>query len=201
MVASASGFAKLTGAGPLSSLHETPSVDPTGRPSSEAAPARLAAAGNVIVWALPAPTVGAVLVGVTVNRDPSEACCSPVLTVTVRAPTGAPCAAICATALVALFTETGPNAPSAAPPTEIPGPKVATVIPCTEVRVLTSDGDRQRARRDHVRGRNRNDQAGGNTVRGAVLLLVNVVPVVVRPATATRYAVGADTTIVVGTMN
>ena len=49
MVASASGFAKLTGAGPLSSLHETPSVDPTGRPSSEAAPARLAAAGNVIV--------------------------------------------------------------------------------------------------------------------------------------------------------
>ena len=44
-------------------------------------------------------------------------------------------------------------------------------------------------------------EAGGNTVRGAVLLLVNVVPVVVRPATATRYAVGADTTIVVGTMN
>jgi membrane protein YdbS with pleckstrin-like domain len=44
-------------------------------------------------------------------------------------------------------------------------------------------------------------EGGGNTVRGAVLLLVNVVPVVVRPATATRYAVGADTTIVVGTMN
>ena len=70
----------------------------------------------------------------TMNPAVSAAVCAPVLTMTVRGP-GDAAAPIttCATAAVALETVTGPAAPSAAPPTEIPAPKLATVEPWTKV--------------------------------------------------------------------
>jgi hypothetical protein len=55
---------------------------------------------------------------------------TPVSTVTVTAPSVAPAPmAKLATATVGLLTVTGPNAPAAAPPTAMPGPKLATVLP------------------------------------------------------------------------
>ncbi len=69
---------------------------------------------------------------VTVNPLASCAWTLPVWTVTVRAPNAAP-GSICKVAVmvVVLETSTGPAAPNAAPPTPIPGPKDATVAPCT----------------------------------------------------------------------
>jgi hypothetical protein len=63
--------------------------------------------------------------------------CVPVTAVTVCVPTVAALSiAMVAVALVALVTVTGPYAPSAAPPTEIPGPKFACVVPWTNVVLL-----------------------------------------------------------------
>src|SRR5579864_4618413 len=39
---------------------------------------------------------------------------------------------ICAVALVGLVTVTGPGWPSVPPPTDVPGPNVAIVVPCTK---------------------------------------------------------------------
>ena len=60
----------------------------------------------------------------------ADACCTPVATVIVRAPGCAPGAMTsCAVAAPALVTVTGPNAPAVPPPTAMPGPKFARVLP------------------------------------------------------------------------
>jgi hypothetical protein len=66
----------------------------------------------------------------TLNPAESVAVCAPVLTVTLREPVDAAGSMTnCATATVALETVTGPKFPEAAPPTDTPVPKVATVEP------------------------------------------------------------------------
>ena len=66
--------------------------------------------------------------GVTVKLD--VAASEPVCTVTTRSPAAAAGPILnCAVALVGLFTVTGPAAPPRPPPTEIPGPKLACVLP------------------------------------------------------------------------
>src|ERR1035438_2799610 len=63
----------------------------------------------------------------------SVACSAPVVTATVWVPVAAEAPmAISAVALVGLATVTGPGCPAAAPPTAMPGPKLATVVPCTK---------------------------------------------------------------------
>ena len=72
--------------------------------------------------------------GRIVNPPAREAVCEPVVTVTVTAPAAAvELTAICAVAVVGLVTVTGPAWPCAAPPTETPGPKLATVVPCMKL--------------------------------------------------------------------
>ena len=118
----------------------------------------------------------------TVNAAARVADCAPVLTVTARGPGGA-AASIpsCATAVVALDTVTGPAAPSAAPPTEIPAPKLATVEPCTKLvyaPVIVTD---KVWPGDPVFGAIERICAAGFTVRLAVLELANAAFVVVAP--------------------
>ena len=61
------------------------------------------------------------------------ACSAPVVTVTVWEPVAAAGSMTMeAVALVELLTVTGPGCPSAAPPTAMPAPKLATVVPCTK---------------------------------------------------------------------
>lgn len=64
----------------------------------------------------------------------SDGVSAPVSTVTVRAPTvAAGLMTNCAIALVGLFTVTGPDPPDGPPPTEIPSPKLASVVPWTKL--------------------------------------------------------------------
>ena len=75
-------------------------------------------------------STGGFAVEVIVKLESS--CSEPVATSVVRTPPAAlPLIVTWAVALVGLTTVTGPRAPSAAPPTEVPAPKLATVDPCT----------------------------------------------------------------------
>ncbi len=88
-----------------------------------------------------APAVGAVMeivgaspVAVTLKPFANETSSVPVRTRTARGPTtAAALIASCAVILVGLFTVTGPKPPSAAPPTDIPAPKLACVVPCEKL--------------------------------------------------------------------
>ena len=63
----------------------------------------------------------------------SEACSAPVVTVTVWAPVAAEAPmAISAVASVASVTVIGPGCPAVPPPTAMPGPKLATLVPWTK---------------------------------------------------------------------
>jgi hypothetical protein len=69
----------------------------------------------------------------TVKPLISEGCSLPVCTEMVRAPSAALFATLTmAVAVVALVTVTGPKFPCRPEPMEIPGPKLATVVPCTK---------------------------------------------------------------------
>src|SRR5580692_890176 len=59
---------------------------------------------------------------------------APVVVITSTGPSDAPAEMIrLAVRLVALLTVTGPETPSAAPPTLMPGPKLAVVVPLTQL--------------------------------------------------------------------
>ena len=59
--------------------------------------------------------------------------CEPLWICTGRNPLDAPEVRRSAVKLVALLTVTGPNAPAAAPPTAMPGPKLAFVVPLAQL--------------------------------------------------------------------
>ena len=79
-------------------------------------------------------TVGAVPLQVSTNMPLTTVkVCEPVWICTVRNPLDAPEVTRLAVKLVAPFTVTGPNAPAAPPPTAMPGPKFALVVPLTQL--------------------------------------------------------------------
>jgi hypothetical protein len=93
---------------------------------------------------------------------------------------------------VALLTLIGPVAPCEAPPTEIPGPKFATVLPWKKllkdpviVTVRLWPGAPMAELRTIA--------AGGLIVTDEALLLAKLTPVEVVPDRVTLYAVGAFT--------
>jgi hypothetical protein len=141
----------------------------------------------IVTIAPTVPDCGAKLVMVggefaTVNPAASVADWTPVLTVTARGP-GDAAASItnCATALVALDTVTAPAEPSAAPPTEIPAPKLATVEPCTKLVYAPVIVTERLLPGDPVKGVTEGICGAGFNVRLAVLELANATFVVVAP--------------------
>jgi hypothetical protein len=122
-----------------------------------------------------------------VNPFDSEATSDPVVTLTVRGPTVALGSIVNdATAVVELFTMTGPELPSAAPPTEMPGPKLACVLPWKKllkvpvmVTVKLCPGCPELGFRLAI-------EAGGFTINVAVFALENLTPDAVLPMTETR---------------
>ena len=86
-------------------------------------------ANAVLIGALcGVPAVAVICAGTGFTVNEADSCCAPVKTLIVRGPASAlPATWMVAVALVALSTCNGPAVPAAAPPTEIPGPKFATV--------------------------------------------------------------------------
>src|SRR5665213_1925630 len=77
---------------------------------------------------------GDTVVGCTVNPAGTVSTSPPVVTTTSRGPRAAAVSMLrVAVSVVALLTTTGPDVPSAAPPTEILGPKLAVVVPLTQL--------------------------------------------------------------------
>lgn len=183
------GLVNATVPGPLALLQVIASVLPLGSPSSLAVPVSDAPPGSVIVWFVPAFTVGGWFVGggaATAKPVVVEALWTPVRTVAVRGPGAADAEIVsCAVADVGDVTVTGPNPPSGPPPTDTPGPKLACVEPCTKfVYSVTIAMDAVVPGRllageiDVIRG-------GGLMVSDAFVLEKRT-PVVVCPATDTR---------------
>src|SRR5271157_1702471 len=119
----------------------------------------------------------------TVNALARTACCAPVATVTVRAPcTEAGSMEIAAVSVVGVVTVTGPDAPSAAPPTDIPAPKFACVTPCTKLVYCPTKSTDMVCPANARAGDKETICDGGLTVRADALPLKKVTPVEVAPA-------------------
>ncbi len=119
----------------------------------------------------------------TMNPLAITACCAPVATVTVRAPcTEAGSREICAVSVVGVVTVTGPDAPSAAPPTDIPAPKFACVTPGTKFVYCPTKSTEMVCPANARAGDKETICAGGLTVRADALPLKKATPVEVVPA-------------------
>jgi hypothetical protein len=108
--------------------------------------------------------------------------------------------AICADADVALVTVTGPGEFAAAPPTEIPGPKLAVVAPWAKLEKVPLMAIESDCPCFPVAG-TKATLAGGSMVRFAVFVLLKATPPAVVPAMLTRYGVGELITRDDGTVN
>jgi hypothetical protein len=125
-------------------------------------------------------------------------CWTPVAAVTVLKPGAVPASMDnCALAEVGLFTVTGPNPPGAPPPTLIPAPKLAWVLPCTKFvnwpeRVVAKDcpGCPEAGLTSIA--------AAGMMFKDEALLLAKARPDADVPATDTEYWVGSETLIALG---
>ena len=92
---------------------------------------------------------------------------------------------------VGLVTVTGPGPPAAAAPTDIPGPKLAVVLPLTKLvycPVIVTETEPEAAEVGLIW-----IDAGGLIVKAALLVLAKLWPVEVLPETETLKRVGAAT--------
>jgi hypothetical protein len=98
-----------------------------------------------------------------------------------------------ATAVVGLVTVTGPRVPGAAPPTEMPAPKVAVVEPWTKFVPMPEMVTDRACPGCPVIGLTATMLVDGVMVKVAPLLLESPTPARVVPAIETLYAVGLAT--------
>jgi hypothetical protein len=127
---------------------------------------------------------------------------TPVSTVTVTAPSVAPAPmAKLATATVGLLTVTGPNAPAAAPPTAMPGPKLATVLPWKKLVFSPVMVTCTCCPAPPEAGLTEATEAEALRVTCALFPLMNVTPLSAVPERDIQYGVGVARTTLEGIWN